>query len=74
MTLNEKLFAHRDSEACSRCHEKIDPWGIPFENYDASGRWRDKVLVIAKTPSAPAAKPKKGESSDPKCQRPLRSW
>ena len=50
MTLNEKLFAHRDNEACRNCHHKIDPWGIPFENFDASGAWRDKVLVISQAP------------------------
>lgn len=48
MTLNEKLFAHRDNDACKGCHQKIDPWGIPFENYDASGVWRDKVLIVSK--------------------------
>ena len=48
MTLNEKLFAHRDKAACKGCHQKIDPWGIPFENYDASGAWREKVLVLSK--------------------------
>jgi len=48
MTLNEKLFAHRNNAACMNCHQKIDPWGIPFENYDASGAWRDKVLVVSK--------------------------
>jgi len=46
MTLNEKLFAHRNNAACRSCHQRIDPWGIPFENYDASGSWREKVLVI----------------------------
>ena len=50
MTLNEKLFAHRDNAACRNCHQKIDPWGIPFENYDASGAWREKVLVVSKAP------------------------
>ena len=49
MTLNEKLIAHRSNDACKNCHSKIDPWGIPFENYDASGAWRDKVLVVSKT-------------------------
>ena len=47
MTLNEKLFAHRNNAACKNCHQKIDPWGIAFENYDASGAWRDKVLVVS---------------------------
>lgn len=51
MTLNEKLFAHRNHVACRNCHQKIDPWGIPFENYDASGAWREKVLVVSKVPA-----------------------
>lgn len=59
MTLNEKLFAHRNKEACRSCHQKIDPWGIPFENYDASGKWREKVLVVSKAAAEPAAKGKK---------------
>jgi hypothetical protein len=50
MTLNQKLFAHRNHAACRNCHQKIDPWGIPFENYDASGAWREKVLVVSKVP------------------------
>jgi hypothetical protein len=57
MTLNEKLFAHRNNVACRSCHQRIDPWGIPFENYDASGAWRDKVLVVSKV----AGEPQKGK-------------
>ena len=49
MTLNQKMFAHRNNDACRNCHNKIDPWGIPFENFDASGSWRDEVLVISKS-------------------------
>lgn len=48
MTLNQKMFHHRNHQACASCHNKIDPWGIPFENYDASGAYRDKVLSITK--------------------------
>lgn len=48
MTLNEKLFAHRNNAACRSCHQRIDPWGIPFENLDASGEWREKVLVVSR--------------------------
>jgi len=53
MTLNEKLFAHRNNEACRSCHRKIDPWGIPFENFDASGLWRTKALVVSKASELP---------------------
>ena len=61
MTLNQKLFAHRNNEACRSCHRKIDPWGIPFENFDASGLWRNKVLVVSK-----ASEPPKGQEGAPK--------
>ncbi len=40
MTLKERMADHRNDAACASCHEKIDPWGIAFENYDALGRWR----------------------------------
>jgi hypothetical protein len=43
MTLKERIEDHRNHAACMSCHVKIDPWGIAFENYDALGRWRDKV-------------------------------
>ena len=43
MTLKERMEDHRNDPACSSCHEKIDPWGIAFENYDAVGSWRDKI-------------------------------
>ena len=43
MTLKERIEDHRDHAACLSCHQKIDPWGIAFENYDAMGRWRDKI-------------------------------
>jgi hypothetical protein len=28
-------------ESCRDCHAKIDPWGVPFENYNALGQWRE---------------------------------
>lgn len=43
MTLKQRIENHRNQAACFSCHAKIDPWGIAFENYDALGRWRDKV-------------------------------
>jgi hypothetical protein len=59
MTLNQKLFAHSNNEACVSCHRKIDPLGIPFENFDASGLWRDKVLVVSKASDPPKDQNKK---------------
>lgn len=43
MTLKERIEDHRNDAACMSCHAKIDPWGIAFENYDASGIWRTEV-------------------------------
>ncbi|MEO6752757.1 MAG: DUF1592 domain-containing protein, partial [Chthoniobacteraceae bacterium] len=43
MTLKQKIEHHRQVHACAGCHGKIDPWGIAFEEYDATGRWRDPV-------------------------------
>ncbi|TWT50882.1 hypothetical protein Pla22_36250 [Rubripirellula amarantea] len=43
MTLKERIEDHRNHAACMSCHEKIDPWGIAFENYDALGKWRDEI-------------------------------
>ena len=43
LTLKERIEDHRNHAACRSCHEKIDPWGIAFENYDALGRWRDQI-------------------------------
>lgn len=43
MTLKERIENHRNQAACKSCHAKIDPWGIAFENYDALGRWREKI-------------------------------
>jgi mono/diheme cytochrome c family protein len=40
LTLKEQIALHRKDAACARCHQKIDPWGVPLENYDATGRWR----------------------------------
>ena len=40
-TVREELERHRSSKACSGCHNKIDPYGFVFENFDPHGRWRD---------------------------------
>ena len=40
LSLKEQLFLHRNKVSCMDCHRKIDPYGVVFENYDASGRHR----------------------------------
>jgi hypothetical protein len=41
-TLRESLAVHRASAACASCHNRMDPLGLAFENFNALGRWRDK--------------------------------
>lgn len=40
LTLRDFMREHRENPACARCHERIDPLGLAFENYNAIGRWR----------------------------------
>ena len=48
LTLKEQLFLHRNKVSCMDCHQKIDPFGVVFENYDAVGRFqltaKDKLI------------------------------
>jgi hypothetical protein len=40
LTIPQSLAVHRNSPTCMSCHQKIDPWGIAFEEYDAVGNWQ----------------------------------
>ncbi len=41
LSLKDRIELHRQQNGCIRCHDKIDPWGVAFEEFDATGRWRD---------------------------------
>ena len=41
-TIREMLAKHRSDVSCASCHRKIDPPGFALENFDPSGKWRDK--------------------------------
>lgn len=43
LSLKRQLELHREKHSCADCHIGIDPWGIPLENYDAVGLWREEV-------------------------------
>ncbi|MFT4548473.1 MAG: hypothetical protein ACI9MB_002426, partial [Verrucomicrobiales bacterium] len=47
-SLRERLEQHRNQEGCAQCHQKIDPWGLPFEQFDAGGLFK-KEQVDART-------------------------
>ena len=40
-TFRELLVQHQADHRCSVCHQKMDPLGFAFQNFDLSGRWRD---------------------------------
>jgi hypothetical protein len=40
LTLRDRLEMHRNQEGCAKCHSGIDPWGVPFESFDAAGRFK----------------------------------
>jgi hypothetical protein len=41
-TLRAALKIHRAAPLCSSCHDRMDPLGLAFENFNALGRWRDQ--------------------------------
>ena len=48
LSIKQQLEVHRQKESCNACHQGIDPWGIPFENFDAVGRWRRTIPAQGK--------------------------
>lgn len=39
-TIKDMLRIHRTVESCNDCHVRLDPWGIPFEEYNAIGQFQ----------------------------------
>jgi hypothetical protein len=56
-TIRQKLEAHRSDANCAACHEKIDPLGIAWDNYDAIGQWRTKESVASGSGEDPTIDP-----------------
>lgn len=42
LSLRDTLALHRENSVCSSCHNKMDPLGLAFENFNALGRFREK--------------------------------
>ncbi len=42
LTIREKFAKHRENADCAGCHSRLDPLGFAMENFDITGRWRDK--------------------------------
>jgi mono/diheme cytochrome c family protein len=43
LSIAKLLELHRTVESCNDCHFRLDPWGIPFEEYNAIGQFQPKV-------------------------------
>jgi mono/diheme cytochrome c family protein len=57
VTVRAKLEAHRSNPVCASCHEKLDPLGLAFDQYDAIGRWRTHEVTQDGTGDNPAVDP-----------------
>jgi hypothetical protein len=40
--MREALALHSSSPLCASCHNRMDPLGFAFENFNAMGLWREK--------------------------------
>ncbi len=41
-SLRQLMDQHRSDPSCASCHERMDPIGFGFENFDGTGRWRER--------------------------------
>jgi hypothetical protein len=44
LTLREKMQQVTSAAYCWNCHQRMDPLGLPFEQFDDFGRWRETEL------------------------------
>lgn len=50
-SLRQRMEQHRANPNCATCHQRMDPLGFGFENFDAIGGWRTKEGKHAIDPS-----------------------
>jgi hypothetical protein len=41
-SLRQRLEQHRANAVCAACHRLMDPIGLALENFDNTGKWREK--------------------------------
>ena len=58
-TLRQRMEEHRENPLCASCHQRMDPIGFSFENYNGIGGWRKQD---GKFPIEPAGQLVSGES------------
>jgi hypothetical protein len=49
LTLRERLERHRNQPGCAQCHTKVDPWGVPLEEFDAGGLFKKEKVDARST-------------------------
>jgi hypothetical protein len=49
LSLRERLERHRNQPGCAQCHTKVDPWGVPLEEFDAGGLFKAKKVDARST-------------------------
>jgi hypothetical protein len=50
-SLRQRMEQHRANPTCASCHQRMDPLGFGFENFDAIGAWRTREGKHAIDPS-----------------------
>jgi len=61
LSTKEQLAVHRNVQACVRCHNGIDGWGIPFEEFDGVGLYRTKSMRVVGKKKFPVVVDASGE-------------
>jgi hypothetical protein len=51
MTTRERMEIHRANPTCNACHRFMDPIGLALDNYDVTGRWREREFGSPLDPS-----------------------
>jgi hypothetical protein len=42
LSMRQRMAQHRSNAVCASCHTTMDALGLPLENFDAVGAWRDR--------------------------------
>jgi Protein of unknown function (DUF1592)/Protein of unknown function (DUF1588)/Protein of unknown function (DUF1585)/Protein of unknown function (DUF1587)/Protein of unknown function (DUF1595)/Planctomycete cytochrome C len=50
-SLRQRMEQHRAKAICASCHQRMDPLGFGFENFDGIGAWRTREGKFAIEPS-----------------------
>ncbi|MEO8681360.1 MAG: DUF1585 domain-containing protein, partial [Vicinamibacterales bacterium] len=42
LTTRQKMETHRANPTCNSCHRFMDPIGLSLDNFDTTGKWRER--------------------------------